>query len=52
MVPTWSEQVVNIAPGEGQVPMSHYAENNWEALAFPREYSHVLIILVHLEKFL
>ena len=34
------EQVVNIAPGEGQIPVSHYTEENWEPLAFPKEYSH------------
>ena len=34
------EQVVNIAPGEGQIPVYHSNEENWEALAFPKMYSH------------
>ena len=34
------EQVINIAPGEGQTPISHYNEENWEALAFPKHYAH------------
>ena len=31
------EEAVNIAPGEGQIPV----EENWEALAFPKLYSYV-----------
>ena len=31
--------VVNIAPAEGQLPVSFTSEPNWEALAFPKEYS-------------
>ena len=34
------EEVVNIAPDEGQIPVYHSNEENWEALAFPRLYSH------------
>ena len=34
-----SEQVVNIAPGEGRIPVSTYSEPNWEALAFVKQYS-------------
>ena len=33
------DDVVNIAPGEGQIPVSFTSEPNWEALAFPKEYS-------------
>ena len=32
-------KIVNIAPGEGQIPVSFTSEPNWEALAFPKEYS-------------
>ena len=32
-------EIVNIAPGEGQVPVSFNLEPNWEALAFPEDYS-------------
>ena len=28
-------EIVNIAPGEGQIPVSFTSEPNWEALAFP-----------------
>ena len=34
-----SSEIVNIAPGEGQIPVSFASEPNWEALAFPKEYS-------------
>ena len=34
-----SSEIVNIAPGEGQIPVSFASELNWEALAFPKEYS-------------
>ena len=34
------EQAVNIAPGEGQIPVYHSNEENWETLAFPKLYSH------------
>ena len=30
-----SSEIVNIAPGEGQIPVSFTSEPNWEALAFP-----------------
>ena len=32
-------EIVNIAPGEGQIPVSFTSEPNWEALAFPKDYS-------------
>ena len=31
--------VCNIAPEEGQIPVSFTSEPNWEALAFPKDYS-------------
>ena len=34
-----SSEVVNIAPGEGQIPVSFTSEPNWEVLAFPKDYS-------------
>ena len=34
------QQAVNITPGEGQIPLHHSNEVNWEALAFPKLYSH------------
>ena len=34
------EEVVNIVPGEGQIPLSHHENENWEALLFPKQYSH------------
>ena len=34
------EQAVNIAPGEGQIPVYHSNEENWEARAFPKLCSH------------
>ena len=34
-----AEKIVNIAPGEGRIPVSFTSEPDWEALAFPREYS-------------
>ena len=36
---TSSSEIVNIAPGEGQIPVSFTSEPNWEAFAFPKEYS-------------
>ena len=33
------KEIVNIAPGEGQIPVSFTSEPNWEALAFPKNYS-------------
>ena len=36
-------EIVNIAPGEGQIPISFTPEPNWEALAFPKDYSTVRI---------
>ena len=32
-------EIVNIASGEGQIPVSLTFEPNWEALAFPKDYS-------------
>ena len=32
-------EIVNIAPGKGQIPLSFTSEPNWEALAFPKAYS-------------
>ena len=32
-------EIVNIAPGEGQIPVSFTSEPNWEALTFPKDYS-------------
>ena len=34
-----SEKVLEIAPGEGQIPVSTYNEPNWEALSFVKQYS-------------
>ena len=31
-------QFLNIAPGEGQIPVSFATEPNWEALAFPKDF--------------
>ena len=36
---TSPNEIVNIAPGEGQIPVSFTSEPNWEALAFPKYYS-------------
>ena len=33
-----SDQIVNIAPCENEVPVSFYSEPDWEALAFPGHY--------------
>ena len=33
------DQTFNIAPGEGQIPVSFTLEPNREALAFPKDYS-------------
>ena len=30
-------EIVNIAPGEGQIPLLFTAELNWDGLAFPKE---------------
>ena len=32
-------EILNIAPGEGQIPIDRRTEANWEALAFPKEFS-------------
>ena len=32
-------EIVNIAPGQGQIPVSFTSEPNWEVLAFPKGYS-------------
>ena len=34
----FSSEIVNIAPVEGQIPVSFTSEPNCEALAFPKEY--------------
>ena len=31
-------EIFNIAPGEGQIPVSFTSEPNWEALAFPKDF--------------
>ena len=36
---TSHSEIVNIAPGEGQIPVSFILEPNWEALAFPKDYT-------------
>ena len=36
---TSPNEIVNITPGEGQIPVSFTLEPNWEALAFPKDYS-------------
>ena len=33
-----SDEVVNIAPCENEIPVSFYSEPDWEALAFPKQY--------------
>ena len=33
-------QVLNEAPGEGQIPVSFTTEPNWEALAYPKDFSY------------
>ena len=32
-------KIVNIAPGEGQIPVSFTSKPNWEVLAFPKDCS-------------
>ncbi len=34
-----ASEIINIAPGEGQIPVSFTSEPNWEALAFVKNYS-------------
>merc|ERR1712142_1374128 len=34
-----SDQIVEIAPGEGQIPISYSTEPNWEPLAFVKHFS-------------
>ena len=34
-----ASEIVNIAPGEGQIPVSFTSEPDWEALSFPKDYS-------------
>ena len=34
-------EIVNIAPGKGQIPVSFTSEPNWETLAFPKDYCTV-----------
>ena len=36
----FTAQVLNIAPGEGQIPVSFTTESNWEALAFPKDFPY------------
>ena len=33
------ERIVNIAPAEGQIPVSTFSEPNWEALAYVKQFS-------------
>ena len=33
------EQILNIAPGDGQIPVSVFTEPNWEARAFVKQFS-------------
>ena len=35
---TSPSEITNIAPGEGQIPVSFILEPNWDARAFPRDY--------------
>ena len=32
-------EIVNIAPAEGEIPVSFTSEPYWEALTFPKDYS-------------
>ena len=32
-------EIVNIAPGEGQIAVTFTSEHDWEALAFPKDCS-------------
>ena len=34
-----ASEIVNIAPGEGQIPVSSASGPNWEAYAFHKDYS-------------
>ena len=34
-----SSEIVNIAPGDGQIPLPFTSEANWEALAFLKEHT-------------
>ena len=34
-----SADILNSAPGQNQIPVSFTSEPNWEALAFPKEFS-------------
>ena len=34
-----AEELINIAPGEGNIPVSFTSEPNWEALCFVKEYA-------------
>ena len=36
---TSPNEIVNIAAGEGEIPVSFTSEPNWEASAFPKDYS-------------
>ena len=36
---TSPSEIVNIVPGEDQIPVSFTLEPNWDALAFPKGYS-------------
>ena len=40
-----SSEIVNIVPREGQILISFTSELNWEALAFPKEYSTRIILM-------
>ena len=40
-------EIVNIVPREGQIPVSFTSKPNWEALAFPKDYSSGRIIFAN-----
>ena len=39
-------QIIHIAPGEGNIPVSFSSESDWETLAFPKEYATGKIVLL------
>ena len=44
-------EIVNIARGESQIPVSFTLETNWEAFAFSKDYSTKEATLIRKEKF-
>ena len=44
-------EIVNIACGESQIPVSFTLETNWEAFAFSKDYSTKEATLIRKEKF-